>query len=270
LAGKLFQNPLKDSKERPVALITGASSGIGREFVRIFAQSACDVVLVARDVNRLEEIAQQARALGVSATVIGKDLSLSTSAPEIFSCLQESGTEIDFLINNAGLGTHGPFASIPMEADLRLLQVNIVALTQLTKLFLPGMIQRRRGKVLNVASLAAFQPGPLMATYFASKAYVLSVSEALAYEVAGTGVTVTALCPGPVRTEFRKRAGSEGKRTLGRTMDPASVARAGYRGMMRGRRIVIPNIGGRLVAMLGRLAPRALLTWAAAKMNTIH
>src|SRR6185437_14141220 len=150
------------------------------------------------------------------------------AAAEVFDELKSAGVQVDILVNNAGIGTHGPFASIPAEADDQLIRVNIVALTQLTKLFLPPMLARGRGRVLNVASLAAFQAGPLMAIYFASKAYVLSLSEAIAQEVSGSGVTVTALCPGPVRTEFRQRAGSEGKRTFGRALSAEVVAKAGY------------------------------------------
>jgi short-subunit dehydrogenase len=156
-----------------------------------------------------------------------------------------------------------------MDMDLHLLQVNILALTQLTKLFLPGMVARGHGKILNVASLAAFQPGPLMATYFASKAYVLYLSEAIAREVSGTGVTVTAFCPGPVRTEFRQRAGSEGKRTVGSRMEPEAAAWAAYRGLMRGKRIVIPGFKGKLSAVLVKFAPRSWTTWAAEKLNRV-
>jgi len=254
---------------RPVALVTGASSGIGYEIVKIFAREGYDVVVVARDVDRLEKLAEECRSFGAGATVIAKDLSVLSSAQEIYDTLQSSGIQVDVLVNNAGLGTHGSFISIPMDKDLHLLQVNIVALTQLTKLFLPGMVARGRGRILNVASLAAFQAGPLMATYFASKAYVLYLSEALAQEVAGTGVTVTAFCPGPVRTEFRARAGSEGKPTVGSPMDAETAAWAAYRGMMRGKRIVIPGFKGKLSAAVVRFFPRSWVTWAAGKLNKV-
>ena len=255
---------------RPVALVTGASSGIGRELVRILAREGHDLVLVARDEGRLRGVADECSPMGASARVIVKDLAVLSAASEVYEELRSAGTGVDVLVNNAGLGTHGLFASIPVDMDLRLLQVNVIALTLLTKLLLPDMLSRGRGRILNVASLAAFEAGPLMATYFASKAYVLHLSEALAYEVAGRGVSVTALCPGPVRTEFAKRAGSEGKHSIGRAMDPAVVALAGYRGMMRGKRVVVPGMHTRLGATLAQLAPRKWATWAAAKLNALE
>jgi short-subunit dehydrogenase len=257
------------SPARPVALITGASGGIGYELARIIAGRGHDVVLVARDLDRLEKVAEECRAMGAGALVISKDLAAPSAPAEIYEQLQAAKVAIDVLVNNAGFGTHGAFASIPIEADLGLLQVNIVALTHLTKLFLPAMLERGRGRILNVASLAAFQPGPLMATYFASKAYVLYLSEAIAQEVASQGVTVTALCPGPVRTGFRKRAGSEGKSTFGSAMEAGPVALAGFKGMMRRRRIVIPGVRGRVLVMLGRLAPRRWVAWVAGQMNKV-
>jgi short-subunit dehydrogenase len=255
---------------RPVALVTGASSGIGYDLVKIFAARGHDVVLVARDLERLERAAAECRAMGANAIVIPIDLAAASAPTRIYEQLAAARVAVDVLVNNAGFGTHGPFASIPADADLQLLQVNIVALTHLTKLFLPPMLARGRGRILNVASLASFQPGPLMATYFASKAYVLHLTEAIAQELSGAGVTVTALCPGPVRTEFRKRAGSEGKSSFGSAMEPGAVAQAGYEGMMRGRRIVIPGARGRALAVVSRLAPRRLVTWAAGQMNKVR
>ncbi|HEY8750276.1 MAG TPA: SDR family oxidoreductase [Tepidisphaeraceae bacterium] len=258
------------SPVRPTALVTGASGGIGYDLAKILAKNSHDVVLVARDLARLDAVALECRVFGAQALVIAKDLSIPSAPSEIYEQLRAAGVTIDVLVNNAGFGTHGPFATVPADADLGLLQVNIVALTHLTKLFLPPMLDRRRGRILNISSLAAFQPGPLMATYFASKAYVLYLSEAIAEEVAGQGVTVTALCPGPVRTGFRTRAGSEGKAIFGSAMEAGPVALAGFNGMMRGRRIVIPGLSGRLLVMLGRLAPRRWVTWAVGKMNRVH
>jgi short-subunit dehydrogenase len=201
-----------------------------------------------------------------------KDLEIPNSPREIFDELMRDGVQIEVLVNNAGFGTHGEFANIELEADLRLLQVNVVALTALTKLFIREMLARGRGRVMNVASTAAFQPGPWMATYYASKAYVLHFSEAVAEEVAGRGISVTALCPGPVNTGFQARAGIQGSRLVkDRTaMDPRSVALAGYRGMMHGKRIVLPGAGNKLLAMTARFAPRRLATFVAGKLNATH
>lgn len=252
---------------RPTALITGASAGIGRALAKVFASHGHDVVLLARDAYRLESLASECRESGAAATVVVADLALPASPHAVFSRLQE--TTIDVLVNNAGLGTYGEFASIDWQDQLRLLQVNIFALTHLTRLFLPPMLARGHGKILNVASAAAFQPGPLMATYFASKAYVLYLSEAIAQEVAGRGITVTAFCPGPVRTEFRTRAGSEGKRIFSGAAEPAEIAVIGYHGLMRGRRVVIPGVRTRILSVLPRLVPRRLMAWAAGRANKV-
>ena len=170
--------------------------------------------------------------------------------------------KVDVLVNDAGFGVYGPFSQTDGAKELEMIQVNISALTHLTKLFLPAMLERRCGRILNVASTAAFQPGPLMAVYYASKAYVLSFSEALANELAGTGVTVTALCPGPTDTEFQKQAGLEKTRLFSNPFvrDARSVARAGYEGMLSGKRIVIPGVANRLLAQSVRFAPRRFVT----------
>ena len=254
--------------KKPTALITGASVGIGYELAKVFARNGHDLALVARNREQLEKVAAECRTLGAESRVIAKDLSVPGAAQEIFDELSQAGVQVDVLVNNAGFGTHGPFAEIDEDADLGLLQVNIVALTHLTKLFLRPMVARRNGKVLNVASLAAFQPGPFMATYFASKAYVLSFSEAVAAEVAPRGITVTALCPGPVKTEFQKRAGIGATRlSRGHMLDAATVAEVGFRGLMRGRRVVIPSTPDKLMAFGSRLSPRRLSTWIAGKLN---
>jgi len=256
---------------RPTALITGASVGIGYELAKVFARSGYDLVLVARDQEKLKQVALECNGLGARSRIVPKDLSVPGAPQEIFDELAKDGVQVDVLVNNAGFGTHGPFAQIDCDADLRLLQVNIVALTHLTKLFLRDMLGRRHGKILNVASMAAFQPGPLMATYYASKAYVLHFSEAVAQEVAGYGIVVTALCPGPVKTEFFKRAGIEGSRLFhGGAMDAAAVALAGYHGLMGGRRLVIPGASNKLLRLASRLAPRRLTIWSAAKLNEVH
>lgn len=255
------------------ALITGASVGIGHELARVFAENGYDLVLVARNREQLEKVAAECQTLGkIKARVLPKDLSLPDSSREIFDELMRDGVAVDVLVNNAGFGTHGRFAEIELDADARLLQVNIVALTALTKLFLREMVARGNGRILNVASTAAFQPGPLMATYYASKAYVLHFSEAIAQEVGGQGVTVTALCPGPVNTEFQQRAGIQGSRPFkGKgIMDARTVARAGFRGLMAGKRIVIPGFTNKFTAAAARFSPRRLATFIAGKLNEVH
>lgn len=255
------------------ALITGASVGIGRELARIFAENGHDLVLVARNAEQLKQVAAECQSLGkVTARVLAKDLSVPGAPHEIFDELKRDGVAIDVLVNNAGFGNYGQFAEVDLDADIRLLEVNIVALTALTKLFLPGMLSRRSGRIMNVASMAAFQPGPFMSTYYASKAYVLHLSEAIASECAGRGVVVSALCPGPVKTEFQARAGIVGSRLFkGKaTMDARTVAMDGYRGLMRGRRVVVPGIANKFVVQLTRLVPRRLTTFIAGRMNKVH
>ena len=246
------------------ALVTGASSGIGLELAKLLARDGYDLVLVARRADRLEELgAKLSREHGVRAKAVGADLGLPDAPGAIAETLKQGAVQIDVLVNNAGYGVHGPFAKTELRTELDLLQVNVVALTHLTKLLLPAMLARRAGRILNVASTAAFQPGPLMAVYSASKAYVLSFSEALAEELAGTGVTVTTLCPGPVLTGFQARAGlNEARFAAGNPLlvDVAAVARAGYEGLKKGKRLVIPGLGNKLLVQSERLAPRRLVT----------
>jgi short-subunit dehydrogenase len=244
------------------ALVTGASGGIGAELARLFAADGHDLVLVARSRDKLAGLAEELGGRhNVAARVLPADLARPQAPREIFDRLGAEGAGVDALVNNAGVGSYGLFAETDLQSELDLLQINVVALTHLTKLFLPAMIARRRGHVLNVASTAAFQPGPLMAVYYASKAYVLSLSEALSNEAKGTGVTVTALCPGPTETGFVAAAGmSESKLFDANVMDARSVAVEGYRGMLAGRAIVIPGFRNRLLANGYRLAPRGLIT----------
>jgi len=247
--------------ERQTALVTGASSGIGLELAREFAAGGYDLVLVARGEKKLEELAAELRDRhGVTARVVPKDLSDPRSPEEIF---REAGTTVDVLVNNAGFATFGPFIAADLHAELEELQLNVVALTHLTKKFLPGMLSRRRGGVLNVASTAAFQPGPLMAVYYATKAYVLSFSEALAEELRGSGVTVSVLCPGPTATGFSARADMQDSglfKGMLQVSDARSVARAAYEGFRAGKRIVIPGLLNKVGAQSVRLTPRGLIT----------
>lgn len=248
--------------QNPCALVTGASMGIGLELSRLLARDGHDLVLVARSRDKLEALAVELRAQsGVSVRVVARDLADPEAPREIFDELGAAGVAVGVLVNNAGFGSYGLFAETDTEKELELLQVNVVALTHLTKLFLPGMIARRRGRVCQVASTAAFQPGPLMAVYYASKAYVLSLSEALSNETEGTGVTVTALCPGPTETGFVAAAGMEKSKLFeANVMDARTVAEAGYRGMMEGKRVVIPGVRNSIMARVASLAPRGLVT----------
>ena len=247
---------------RPTALVTGASSGIGLDLSRELAKNGHDVVLVARTAAKLQEIAGQLQKSGVTAHVIASDLSRPNAAEDIASELKRRNIEIDVLVNNAGYGLTGPFVENDLQRELAMIQVNIVALTHLTKLLLRPMVARRRGRILNVASTAAFQPGPLMAVYYATKAYVLSFSEAIADELRNSGVTVTALCPGPTQTGFAEVAKMTQSRlfTMMRPMSSEEVARAGFRGMMNGKRIVIPGAKNRMLVQSLRVSPRRTVT----------
>ncbi|HEX8600061.1 MAG TPA: SDR family oxidoreductase [Chloroflexia bacterium] len=244
------------------ALVTGASGGIGYELARLFALDGYNLVLVARSADKLGDMKQQYEArAGISVHTIVKDLAQPTAPQEIFDELQREGMAVDVLVNNAGFTEFGRFLETSLEKELQLMQVNIVALTHLTKLFLPGMVERGWGKVLNLASTAAFFPGPLMAVYYASKAYVRSFSEALWAELEGTGVTVTVLCPGPTETGFQKRGNMEDSRLVAgrKIMDARTVARIGYRAMMQGRMLVVTGLKNWLNVEATRFIPDKML-----------
>jgi short-subunit dehydrogenase len=247
----------------PTALITGASGGIGLELARVFAEQGYALVLVARNRSRLEEIAVELKPTPVQ--VLGKDLALVGAAEGIHREIPK----VDVLVNNAGYGVYGRFAETPLDEELGMLQLNMTALVVLTKLYLPAMVASKNGKILNVASTAAFQPGPLMALYYATKAFVLSFSEAIANELEGTGVTVTALCPGPTATGFQARTKLEKSRILKhmKVMDARTVAEAGYRGLMAGKPVVIPGLLNKVLAQSVRFSPRGLVTKIARKMQ---
>jgi short-subunit dehydrogenase len=252
------------------ALITGASSGIGLELAKLFAQARYNLVLVARKQQSLAEISKELEAQhGISARIIPKDLSDTLAAQEIYEELQRETITVDALVNCAGFGASGFFSETDWSREMSMLQVNVVALTHLTRLFLDGMLQRKDGKVLNVASTAAFQPGPLMAVYYATKAYVLSFTEALEDEVRNSGVTVSALCPGPTRTRFQEISGMTKSRLYGGAwvMDAGTVARIGYQGLMSNKRVIIPGLRNRLLAFAVRLTPRNFVAKIARRMN---
>ncbi|RZT24195.1 SDR family NAD(P)-dependent oxidoreductase [Fictibacillus sp. BK138] len=239
-------------------LITGASSGIGLEFASLFAKDGYHLVLIARNESRLQEIADELKSkYGVNVTVAAKDLSLPESADELTSGLASAGIEVDVLVNNAGFAAYGPFNETSWKEEKDMIQVNIMALTALTKQLLPGMIKRNSGKILNVASTAAFQPGPLMAVYYATKAYVLSFSEAVNYELRNTNVSVTALCPGATATNFEKRASLESSRLFqSGAMDARDVALEGYKALMDNKSLKIPGFKNNALANLVRFLPR--------------
>ncbi len=220
-------------------------------------------MLVARSLPQLTQFADELQGhFAISAKAIALDLTAAPAPQFLFDQLRREGIAVDILVNNAGYGVLGEFAKIPLEDSLGQIQLNITALTHLSKLFLASMIERRSGKILNVASTAGFQPGPLMAVYYATKAYVISFSEALANELKGTGVTVTCLCPGATDTGFQGRAGTENTKlfkTL-RPMDAKTVARDGYRGLMAGKTLVISGYRNWLVAESVRFSPRKLVT----------
>jgi|SRR5579872_5666470 len=245
------------------ALITGASSGIGYELAKCFARGGTNLVLVARNETRLAQIASELQnAFGISVRVIQADLSRALAPSEIHDATRARNIEIDYLVNNAGFGFGGSFVESDLQADLQMLQVNMVSLVHLTRLYLPGMYKRAAGGVLNVASTAAFQPGPLMALYYATKAFVLSFTEALAEESRDTGVTATALCPGPTATDFQRRAKIESVRLmkfkLG-MMTAAEVAEIGYSAFLEGKAVVIPGLLNKFGAQSVRFSPRALV-----------
>lgn len=250
-------------------LVTGASSGIGRELARLFAAERSDLVLVARRREQLEQLAGElTQKHGVQVRVLVHDLADPAAPTAIAEDLAAAGVSVDVLVNNAGFGAVGTVAEIPLQRQLDMLQVNVLALTHLTRLLLPGMLQRRRGGVLNVGSMAGFQPGPHMAVYYATKAYVLSFSEALYGEVASRGLHVTCLAPGATATEFAEAAqASEMALFKFGQMDAVTVARAGYRGFRAGRPLVIPGFGNRLVIGAARLLPRSWVRRIASRLN---
>jgi hypothetical protein len=248
------------SNLRPVTVITGASAGIGVALARLFVRQGHELALVARRAERLNALADELAAAGARRPlVITDDLARAGSAERIGEALFAQGAEPQYIVNNAGFGLVGPAAARDRAEQLAMIDLNVRALTELSLAFVDSLA-RHRGGVLNVGSMAGFLPGPGMAVYYASKAYVLSFSEALHSELDERGVRVTVLCPGPVPTEFAERAGLKGGLGPGfLTQSAESVAEAGYRGLMRGERVVIPGLANKLVAVLIRVIPRRLL-----------
>ena len=242
-------------------LITGASSGIGLELAKCFAADGCRLILVARNTAALEKLAEELRRKNkIEAIVLTADLSLPETPKRIFQELSAQKIFVDVLVNNAGFGLHDAFVNLPLQRQLEIIQVNVTALTELTGLFLPGMIERKCGGILNVASVAGFLPGPNMAVYYASKAFVLSFTEALAEELGGSGLTVSAFCPGGTETHFSQVA-REGKSRMSKTtkMPAAQAARYGHRAFRKNQVIAIPGFQNRFLVFLTRILPRRVV-----------
>ncbi|MGD9652722.1 MAG: SDR family NAD(P)-dependent oxidoreductase [Candidatus Dadabacteria bacterium] len=243
------------------ALITGASSGIGWELAKLFAGDKSDLVLVARRKERLDALAEELKdEFGVDVYVLPKDLSDPEAPKEIFEELKAAGIDVDVVVNNAGFGLRGPFANIDMDGQIDMVQVNVVALTHLTRLFLPGIIERGRGGILNVGSLAGFQPGPNLAVYYATKAYVLSLTEAISEEITNPNIKISCLAPGPVKTEFGEKSALDDSLLFKMSlMDVGPVVREGYEGFRQGKVIVLPGIKQKLIPLFLRFTPRFLV-----------
>ena len=244
------------------ALVTGASGGIGLELARELAEHGHSLVIVARDRGKLAKVADQLRSeYGVTVHVHAVDLSEPGAAEALWAAVTKDDISVDILVNNAGIGLHGELQDQSVDALTRMQMINVLSLTTLTRLALPGMLARKRGRILNLASVAGYQPGgPRMAVYYATKSYVLSFSKGLARELDGSGVSVTALSPGTTRSSFEQASGASETRlyTLVPKMTARAVAKAGYRGMMRGRRVVIPGLVAKLLALAGELPPRVV------------
>ncbi len=248
--------------KKETALITGASRGLGLELSRIFAREGYNLVLVARSMDRLLALKDELEAShGIQAMVFACDLSVTDAASAVHAFICAQGLTIDILVNNAGFGDFGAFSGCDWPKQYEMVQLNITALMQLTHLCLPDMLERGRGRILNLASVASFQPGPLMSVYYASKAFVLSFTEALSIELKNSGVYVTALCPGPTRTGFEERAGM-GASGLFKRLRPDGarrVAEYGYRQLKKGRVIAVPGVVNKLAPFFSRIAPRRVV-----------
>lgn len=256
-------------------LITGASSGIGLELARCFAADKSNLVLVARNTAALEKLAAELRRdHAIKVEVLTADLTADLAAPEspakIFSDLKGRGITVDVLVNNAGFGLHGTFAGLPLKEQLEIITVNISALVELTGLFLPEMIRQKRGGILNVGSVAGFLPGPHMAVYYASKAFVLSFSEALYEELRGTGVRITNLCPGPTESNFSQVARShQTRKAQVKKMSAAEVARIGHADYRRAVPISVPGASNKFLTVAPRLLPRAAVRRLVGRYNSL-
>jgi uncharacterized protein len=254
----------KEPTMSQTALVTGASGGIGEDLARELAARQYNLVLVARSADKLEALGQELRQkYGIESTNIAMDLSTPDAAERLTRELETRNLRIDVLINNAGFADYGEFWILEANKTAQMLHLNITTLTMLSRALLPGMVARKKGRIMNVASTAAFMPGPLMSVYYASKNYVLAFSEGLSEELSGTGVTVTALCPGPVETGFQARAAMQNSKLLKNPMNPVmtsqAVAKQGIAALERGQRVIIPGTMNQILAMVPRWVPRAFV-----------
>lgn len=246
-----------EKNKRETVLITGASSGIGYELAHVFAQNNYNLILVARRIDKLNEMKKYFNDnYKIYVEVIEKDLSKPRAAEDVFYKIKDLGFDIDVLVNNAGVGHCGLFHEIELEKHRETIQLNIIALTELTKLVTTDMVTRRKGSILNIASTGAYQPGPLISVYYATKAYVLSFSEALYNELKPYNIKVTALCPGTTNTEFAKNSG---KGELKNAMSARTVAEIGYRTLMKGKRVEVPGILNKVLVSMSKITPRRIL-----------
>lgn len=257
------------SSSKKTVLITGASSGIGLAFAKLFSKNSYNLILVARNKENLCKAQRELSGLGVSVTAITEDLSDYRSPQRLYDRIKKEKLSVEILINNAGFATFGDFSEIDYTREEQEMQVNMVSLTLLTKLFLKDMIKNKSGKILNVSSIAAFQPGPLMAVYYATKAYVLSFSEALSDELKGTGVSITALCPGPTHTNFVNASKMHESKLFKSSyvMSAENVAQCGYKGLMKGKRVVIPGLRNTILSAAARIIPHPLSLVVARKFQ---
>ncbi len=251
------------------ALITGASGGIGLKLAHHFAKDGHNLVLVARSKDKLEKLAGNLKdRFNIQTEVIIADLGATGAVDRLLEELSNRNISVDILVNNAGFGLYGEFFETQWEEEKEMMMVNMMALTELTKRLVPSMMERKSGKILNVASTAAFQPGPLMAVYYATKAYVLSFSEALENELKGTGVSVSILCPGPTDTGFQQRASMEESKLLeGGVMSVDQVADIAYKEFMAGKTLIIPGSQNKLLAFMIRFLPRKMVTRTVRKVQ---
>ena len=256
--------------QRPLALVTGASSGIGLELAKLLAADGHDLILVARRAEALEQLAAELRtSQGAIVHVWPADLATPEAPKDLEARAAAAGLDVEILVNNAGFGALGAFADLPLDRQLSIVDVNLRALTELTHRFLPAMRRRRRGRIMIVASMAGFLPGPYMAVYYATKAYLQSFALALAEELAGSGITVTCVCPGYTATEFQAVAHMNAAKRLGQLqpMTAAAVARIGYRALMSGRRLVVTGWKNRIGMLLMRFMPKTVLSWIVARLQ---
>lgn len=256
---------------KKIALITGASSGIGKELARIHASKSGDLILVARRSEELETLKKELEEKhAIKVWIFVKDLTSKDAAKEVYEFTKSNQLEVDYLFNNAGFGGHGFFVDRPIDKDLEMIDLNISALVELSHLFLQDMKSRKVGKILNTASTAGFLPGPLQATYFATKAFVVSFSEALAHELKPHNISVTALCPGPVKTEFEKTAGMTGGNLFEKAASAKSTAEKGYRAMEKGKVICISDpVLNVLLPYILPFFPKFIISGMVQKMQTI-